>query len=168
MAMQQEARRMEFRTTFVQRPAALTLAATCDAHPPAIARETDRLAAIAASRGIGDGAPPFVQLCGPFVTFVNVPVTAATGDPMPQESRIPAGWVARTQGVSFAEARAVTREVGMAIAGSWAVDGPAEFHPEAPGAQQGALVIPVRPVGAFAPASPLSASRPLVTAIPGR
>lgn len=158
---------MEFRTMFLERLDAGGLAVPCEPRRPAIAERARELQSTAEAQGLAPEGQPFVQLCGAFVAFVHLATDGGTAAGDPGTFRIPGGWVAVTPGVSFGDARAVGREIGAAMADQWSVNGPAEFHPEGPDFERGALVLPVRPTTAASPRPAVLASRLLVTAIPG-
>jgi len=157
---------VEFRTMFLERLEGSALAAPCDLHREAIVGQTEVLLSRAIADGLTPEGVPFAQLCGAFMAFAIVPVVPGQSGESTL-SRISGGWVAVTPGVNFEEARAVSREVAMAMADTWATNGPAEFHPEGPAFDRGSLVLPVRRVDVPDEQSATVSPRLLVTAIPG-
>lgn len=159
---------MEFHTVFIHRPDISVLVAPCDLQPGSVASRILDLSRSARDAGLCPTRQPFVQLYGAFAAVVNVPVAVVPEECGLESAHLAAGWAAVTDGVPLEEARAVAREVRLAMADFWTPGGPAEFHPGVPGEGYGAVVIPVLPA-VERPDHPLpgTAARQLVTAIPG-
>jgi hypothetical protein len=139
-----------------QRRAESTLSVRSPLEPGELAQRALLLEREACALGASIGGTPRVQLFGPYVGRVHLPLRAPLPGMVREPFEVdgsPAGPVAVADGIPFADARAIARLVKFELEDEGSLAGPPEFHPYDSTFTVGRLAWPLLTAGEHRPAT---------------